>query len=80
VISQQFARFASKCRPYAPMYRQITLAGLRPLLASGGTAAAFEHGLQYDDVREAWNYYLEHDNRGRGFVLIGHSQGAVLGR
>ncbi len=78
VISQQFARFASKCRPYAPMYRQITLAGLRPLLASGGAATAFEHGLQYDDVRDAWNYYLEHDNRGRGFVLIGHSQGAFI--
>jgi DUF3089 family protein len=78
VISQQFARFASKCRPYAPIYRQITLAGLRPLLASGGAAAAFEHGLQYDDVLDAWNYYLEHDNRGRGFVLIGHSQGAFI--
>jgi len=78
VISQQFARFASKCRPFAPMYRQITLAGLRPLLASGGAAAAFEHGLQYDDVRDAWNYYLEHDNRGHGFVLIGHSQGAFI--
>ena len=32
VIRQQFARFASKCRPYAPMYRQITLAGLRIML------------------------------------------------
>ena len=28
VIQQQFARFASKCRPYAPLYRQVTLAGL----------------------------------------------------
>ena len=33
VIRQQFARFGSKCRPYAPMYRQITLAGLRSMLA-----------------------------------------------
>lgn len=78
VIRQQFARFGSVCRLYAPMYRQITLAGLRTLLASGAAAAAFEHGLQYDDVRDAWNYYLEHDNRGRGFVLIGHSQGAFI--
>lgn len=36
VIRQQFARFAAKCRPYAPMYRQITLAGLRKMLAGGG--------------------------------------------
>ena len=75
VIRQQFARFASKCRPYAPMYRQITLAGLRQVLAGG---ASLEHGLQYDDVRDAWNYYLEHDNKGRGFVLIGHSQGSFI--
>jgi hypothetical protein len=75
VIRQQFARFASKCRPYAPMYRQVTLAGLRRILAGGGS---LEHGLQYDDVRDAWNYYLEHDNKGRGVVLIGHSQGSFI--
>jgi hypothetical protein len=27
-------------------------------------------------VLDAWNYYLEHDNHGRGVVLIGHSQGS----
>jgi hypothetical protein len=78
VIRQQFARFASKCRPYAPMYRQITLAGLRKMLAGGGGGSALDHGLQYDDVKDAWNYYLEHDNRGRGFVLVGHSQGSFI--
>src|SRR6266446_2262249 len=36
VIRQQFARFGSKCRTYAPMYRQITLAGLRQIMAGGG--------------------------------------------
>ena len=25
---------------------------------------------------DAWNYYLQHDNNGRGVVLIGHSQGS----
>src|SRR6266850_790190 len=78
VIRQQFARFGSKCRPYAPMYRQITLAGLRRLLGGNGAGAALSHGLQYDDVRDAWSYYLEHDNKGRGFVLIGHSQGSFI--
>jgi len=75
VIKQQFARFASKCRPYAPMYRQITLVGLRPILAGTGS---LDKGVQYDDVRDAWNYYLEHDNRGRGFVLVSHSQGSFI--
>ena len=48
------------------------------ILAGGGGGAALDHGLQYDDVRDAWNYYLEHDNRGRGFVLVGHSQGSFI--
>lgn len=76
VIRQQFARFGSKCRPYAPLYRQVTLAGLRRLLSGGG--GSLERGVQYDDVRDAWKYYLEHDNKGRGFVLVGHSQGAFI--
>jgi Protein of unknown function (DUF3089) len=78
VIKQQFARFASKCRPYAPMYRQITLAGLRRVLGGAVPGASLDHGLQYDDVRDAWRYYLEHDNQGRGFVLVGHSQGSFI--
>jgi hypothetical protein len=77
VIRQQFARFASRCRPYAPLYRQVTLAGLRQAMAGGGRAP-LDRGLGYEDVRDAWNYYLQHDNRGRGVVLIGHSQGSYI--
>jgi hypothetical protein len=77
VVHQQFARFASACRPYAPLYRQVTLAGLRSQMA-GGARAVLDRGLGYDDVRDAWNYYLEHDNKGRGVVLIGHSQGSYI--
>jgi hypothetical protein len=76
VVRQQFARFASKCRPYAPLYRQVTLAGLRTLLA--GSGGSLSRGLQYDDVLAAWKYYLEHDNKGRGFVLVSHSQGSFI--
>jgi hypothetical protein len=78
VVRQQFARFASKCRPYAPLYRQVTLAGLRQIRAAGGGGNALASGLQYNDVLDAWNYYLEHDNKGRGFVLVGHSQGSFI--
>jgi hypothetical protein len=76
VIRQQFARFGSVCRTYAPSYRQVTLAGLRVLLAGGG--GSLDHGIQYDDVKDAWNYYLAHDNKGRGFVLVSHSQGSFI--
>src|SRR5262249_29461745 len=40
VIQQQFARFASKCRPYSPLYRQVTLAGLRTRLSNPGTGGS----------------------------------------
>jgi hypothetical protein len=74
VVEAQFARFASQCQVYAPMYRQITLTALRAMLA--GTPLAADRALAYNDVLDAWNYYLEHDNKGRGVVLIGHSQGS----
>ena len=76
VVAQQFARFASVCHPFAPLYRQVTLAGLRQRLSGG--AIDLGGGLAYDDVRDAWHDYLKRDNRGRGVVLIGHSQGSYL--
>jgi len=76
VIRVQFARFASQCRPYAPLYRQVTLTALRAAIA--GTPIQVDRALAYNDVLDAWNYYLEHDNHGRGVVLIGHSQGSSV--
>ncbi len=74
VVSGQFARFGSVCRTFAPLYRQVTLTALRAGLS--GQPVNVDRDLGYDDVRAAWNYYLEHDNQGRGVVLIGHSQGS----
>jgi len=76
VVRLQLARFAAKCRLYAPLYRQVTLATLRRALASGERIDFLGVGL--DDVRDAWHYYLQHENKGRGFVLIGHSQGSSV--
>jgi hypothetical protein len=74
VIRAQFARFASKCRTYAPLYRQATISALRA--AAMGSPIPVDRAMAYNDVLDAWNYYLEHDNHGRGVVLIGHSQGS----
>ena len=74
VVDAQFARFASKCRLFAPMYRSVTLTALRALIA--GKPLPMDRDLAYHDVLAAWNYYLAHDNMGRGVVLVGHSQGS----
>jgi Protein of unknown function (DUF3089) len=76
VVAAQFARFASQCRLFAPMYRQVTLTALRTTLAGGMSAA--DQTVGYRDVLAAWQYYLDHDNNGRGVVLVGHSQGSAV--
>jgi len=72
VAIAQASRFSQVCRVYAPMYPQLTLSaisrGIRPQSAA----------IAYLGVLSAWNDYLAHYNRGRGVVLIGHSQGASL--
>ena len=77
VVRQQFARFGSQCRTFAPMYRQVTLSGLRAAMAGGGRLS-LDQGPGYNDVLDAWNYYVKNDNGGRGVVLVGHSQGAMV--
>ncbi len=76
VVDQQFARFRSVCRTFAPLYRQVTLTALRAGLA--GHPIAIDRNLPYADVKSAWDYYLAHFNHGRGVVLIGHSQGSLI--
>jgi hypothetical protein len=76
VVRAQFARFGAQCRQFAPMYRQVTLTALISNLS--GKPVAVDRMLAYNDVLAAWNYYLAHDNQGRGVVLVGHSQGSLV--
>jgi len=76
VIAQQFARFSSVCRPFAPLYRQVTLTALRAFMT--GQPIAADRAMAYNDVRDAWRHYLAKHNNGRGVVLVGHSQGAGI--
>jgi hypothetical protein len=67
----QAARYSQYCRVFAPMYRQRTLKAL----FSGGNLVARK---SYLDVLRAWRTYLRRYNRGRPFVIIGHSQGTFV--
>lgn len=76
VTVQQAARLGSECRVFAPVYRQATLTALTSRL--NGEDTAQQQGDPYADVLDAFKTYLAEDNDGRGFVLIGHSQGAGM--
>ena len=74
-VETQFARFASVCRTYAPVYRQLSLGAIAAMGA--GVDLTREAALAYGDVAAAWRTYLAKYNQGRPFVLIGHSQGTI---
>ena len=74
MVAAQFARFSSVCRTFAPLYRQVTLTALRAGLS--GQKIPADPELAYADIASAWRDYMAHDNDGRPFVLIGHSQGS----
>jgi len=79
VVIQQAARLTAHCRLYAPMYRQFTLAGLVwGMMHSPAPGATLPPRpmVGYNDVKDAWTWYLAHENHGRGVVLVGHSQGS----
>ena len=59
---------------WAPMYRQVTLAGI----LDPANVSALGRATPTRRVRAAFDDYIKHDNHGRGFVLIGHSQGSFV--
>lgn len=73
-IRHQASIFNGAGRVYAPRYRQ-------------GTYGAFfiddpmeqyrVFNLAYSDVKEAFEYYLAHENQGRPIIIAGHSQGSA---
>jgi Protein of unknown function (DUF3089) len=70
----QAARYSQYCRVYAPMYRQFTLRAItNPGLLTPAVRAAV-----YADALNGWKTYLRRYNKGRGIVLIGHSQGSFV--
>jgi hypothetical protein len=72
----QFARFTSVCRPFAPIYRQMTVSAIVAFTA--GAEIRDSLALAYRDALAAWRNYIRTRNNGRPFVLIGHSQGSLM--
>ena len=63
----------NQARVFAPRYRQANLKGYFSADTSNAKKA-FE--LAYDDIRNAFEYYLEHFNQGHPIIIASHSQGS----
>jgi Protein of unknown function (DUF3089) len=70
----QASRFSQQCKVYAPMYPQVTLHALEKPGGLSGIARL----TAYFGMKSGFEEYLSKYNDGRGFVLIGHSQGALV--
>jgi len=75
-VEVQFARFAGTCRTFAPLYRSMTVGLIAAVAAGADYKPPF--ATAYGDVRAAWREYLATYNKGRPFVLVGHSQGSWM--
>lgn len=64
--------FNAAGKVYAPRYRQATVYSFLDKEDFSGIKAL---DLAYSDVEHAFSYYMEFYNRGRPFILAGHSQG-----
>ena len=63
---------------FVPYYRQAGLRYIGEILEKTGNAAAAFSGIPVNDLTEALDYYFEHYNAGRPFIIAGHSQGSAL--
>jgi hypothetical protein len=74
-LPQQVTAFNNTARIFAPRFRQMRMASF----GKGTDAdrqAAIEMGSS--DVERAFQYYLDHWNDGRGFIIASFSQGAMF--
>ena len=70
VVVQQARMFSTVCDVYAPMYRQVT---------NDGDQSSYNPSVEtaYQSAKAGFEDFLKNHNRKRGFIMIGHSQGAA---
>lgn len=75
MLMTQATPFNGLARIFAPRYRQAAL----HVFDGDESALQAPMNRAYQDVRHAFAHYVRHDNDGRPFFLVGHSQGSNHG-
>ncbi|WP_297211091.1 DUF3089 domain-containing protein [uncultured Flavonifractor sp.] len=73
-INMEKGIYDENCRFFAPYYRQV---GLNVYLLPAEERESYLE-LAYEDVKEAFTYYLDHYNDGQPILVAGFSQGADM--
>ncbi len=71
MMANQASAYNGCCNVYAPRYREATIFSYFVSEEERDEALNFA----YKDVKEAFDYYIEHYNNGRPFIISSHSQG-----
>lgn len=74
VIKNQATAFNNIGKIYAPRYRQ---AHIKAYYSKDTVSAKKAFDLAYEDVKNAFGYYMSHWNNKRPFILVSHSQGTT---
>ncbi len=75
IAESQASRFSQVCKVYAPIYPQLTIPAINGYL---GKVEPEDSVRAYTGVVTAFLEYIARYNDGRGFELIGHSQGSAM--
>ncbi|MFN4122122.1 MAG: DUF3089 domain-containing protein [Flavobacteriales bacterium] len=73
-IKNQASIFNAAGRVYAPRYRQAHIHSFFTSVKEDGQRAL---DIAYQDVKTAFLFYIENENKGRPFILASHSQGTL---
>ncbi len=74
VVRNQATPFNHIGKIYAPRYRQAVY---QAYFSKDTVSAKKAFDLAYEDVKNAFGYYMSHWNKGRPFIIVSHSQGTT---
>jgi hypothetical protein len=76
-ILYQASVFNAVGKIYAPRYRQANINAYYPVTKEDTAKAIAAFDFAYNDVKNAFEYYLKNNNNGRPIIIASHSQGST---